>query len=497
MPQTNFLTFSHSPQVSWWSHAARDIARRLDARAVAWVLGSGDRKLAESGGCFHQVVDLLEGFELDGAAAALDHNLERIQRYEADAGARCFHQDVAMDRHLARAGWSLEQIIHYAAHILRSMDRELGRLGDPRALMSEANTLPYRLAYRLLRPRCFVFYPSMERYWNHRFFVNDSIDSARPNCQRLYREFLDGELPAELEQTAGQRLEQIRSKGEIPIYAQKQYSANTMGGTDPLSSKLQPQRAAGVLTRWISQLADPQAAGDPRSAVVRSPAAKLVAAAQEQARKLAFLELARPPAADGMQYCTYFLHVEPEYSVEGLAFEHRNQLATIENIAAALPGHVRLYVKEHRPMLGVRRANFYRALDRIPNVLLLHNDAVAHDIIRGSRAVFTLTGTPALEALFFGIPAVIFGDVYFESFQGVYQVKSVPQLRAAVGQIFSSGDCGATNRSALAALAAMHADSHAGKFASAYGLEEMCEPQNLGRVVDGVVGALESPEHSG
>jgi len=248
-------------------------------------------------------------------------------------------------------------------------------------------------------------------------------------------------------------------------------------------------RAAGVASRWLHHLHSGDS-NDPRSVYHSSPGAKLLATGLEYSRKQSFEAIARPPADDAMEYCSYFLHVEPEYSVVGLAFEFRNQLAVIQNIAAMLPGHMRLYVKEHRPMLGIRHRAFFKALATVPNILLLTDDVDAHQMIKGSRIVFSLTGTSALEAMFYGVPSVILGKIYFQSFQGIYAVRSPDELRQVIHQICTTDDAGADDRSAVAAMASLYASSYPGKFCSVYSVEEMREPENLELVTAGIVEAL-------
>ncbi len=487
----HFLVVSHAQQLRWWSPLALVLARRLDATVVAWVLGRHDRRVAEATG-YPRVVDLLEGLDPSRARADLDWNLERVRRYEERAGAHLFYEDLAMDRHLASARWDLARVIQYATHVMRSVDAQVEHHGYPVAAMGEANTLPYRLAYRLLRPHLFYFSPTVERSWPHRFYVEQSISADRPACRRCYRQFMEQGMPPDLERMARERLDEFRHKALMPFYSKLQYGDHVkQGGTDPLSRKLRPHRVAGVVSRWVERLLGDDAS-DPRSVYARSPGQKLVAAAVEYSRKRAFAQIAGPPATDGMEYCTYFLHVEPEYSVEGLAFGFRNQLAVIQNIAGMLPGHMRLYVKEHRPMLGLRTRDFFEALAAIPNVLLLRDDVTAHELIRGSRIVFTLTGTPALEAQLYGVPAVVFGRVYFQSFQGVFRVRSFAELRTTIRAVLDGDAARGDDRSAVAALAALYHSSREGKLGVPYTEQEMHDPDNLQQVVDGIMEDLQA-----
>ena len=463
---------------------AQGVAQRLGAEAVAWVQGERHRRLAEETGCYARVVDLLAGLDAGRAQIDLQQNLDRIQRYEEQAEVHCFLEDVAVDRDVARIGWELPRIIHFAVHFMRRIDQQLERYGLPMAAMGEANTLAYRVAYRMLAPQLYYFYPTVDRTWPERFCVEQSISNLRPRCRQRYQVFVDEGVPPELKRLATEMLIEFREKALNPPWASRR-------GTATLTQKLRPHVAAVSASRWLQRLLEDDP-NDPRPAQVRSPAVKLVTTGLEYCRKLAFDEFARAPAEDGMEYCSYFLHVEPEYSVVGLAFEFRNQLATIQAIASMLPGHMRLYVKEHRPMLGLRTRGFYKALSEMPNVLLLNDETSSSELVLGSRAVFTLTGTVGLEAMLNCVPVVVLGHVYFQSFHGVYPVRSHQELRATIRDVLSREDAGADDRTAVASLAALYASSYPGKDFMGYPQDEVMEPDNVRLQVEGITDALQA-----
>ena len=141
-------------------------------------------------------------------------------------------------------------------------------------------------------------------------------------------------------------------------------------------------------------------------------------------------------------------------------------------------------------MLGVRTRGFFEALAAVPNILLLSDDVTAHEIIRGSRAVFTLTGTTALEAFLYGVPAVALGQIYFSCFDGIHPVRGPDQLRATVREVLATAPQGDNDRAALAGLAALYESSHPGKISVAYPLDDILEPGNMEQVVQGIISAL-------
>lgn len=155
----------------------------------------------------------------------------------------------------------------------------------------------------------------------------------------------------------------------------------------------------------------------------------------------------------GKKYAIYFLHVQPELTVEGMAFDYRDQVNTLNNILASLPADMYLVVKEHTPMLGFRPLAIYKHLVRIPGIIIAETHEDSHNLITHASTVITLTGTVALEAVLYGIPAIVLGSIYFEGFNGVYKPENLDELR----QLLSDPNklAGATKDDALRALGSM------------------------------------------
>jgi hypothetical protein len=147
-------------------------------------------------------------------------------------------------------------------------------------------------------------------------------------------------------------------------------------------------------------------------------------------------------------------------------------------------------VKEHKPMVGMRPAGYYERLMRIPNVVLLTDRYDSYELIRGSKIVFTLSGTSALIALYESVPAVVFGDIYFDDFEGIHKVKSFPQLKEAVARVLSDSYPPPSEEAKVAALAAMYSASFPGKFGEIYTEDEMRESENLRQLVEPIENEL-------
>ena len=134
----------------------------------------------------------------------------------------------------------------------------------------------------------------------------------------------------------------------------------------------------------------------------------------------------------GERYVLYPLHLEPELSQLLYAPFHTNQFEVVRNAAQSLPAGVRLYVKDHTALLGVRPWSYYVKLSRIPNVTLIRPTEETAPLLADALGVITVTGTAAIEAALLGTPAVVLGQPIFAGADDlVAHVPSYPDLPAA------------------------------------------------------------------
>lgn len=492
MTENYVLFFSHTNQIAWFSIVAGELRHRLGLRAVMWVIGPRDHTLAASGDQFDEVVDLLRGFDLSRARAEYSSNLAYLATFEARRGQIFYQEAVAIDRYVSLRGWSPAETAHYAVHLLKAMERRLLLEGGlPLCAMGENNTLPYRMAHHRLGPSVPYWYIAGTRQWDDRFHLDPDAGELWPECRRRYAEYRNSGIPRDLYELARERLQQLRQYNVQPLYTQV-YTKLGHRGSEGFGRKLKLHRVGRVLREYSTEVFTRYSKLDPQVQTARalSPASKVKRTLQEEARKRFFDQSSSLSPPRGVNFATYFLHVQPEYSVEGYAFEFRDQLTLIENIAAALPADCHLVVKEHKPMVGMRPAEYYKRLMRIPNVTLLTDRYDSYELIRGSKIVFTLSGTSALIALYEDVPAIVFGDIYFDSFEGIHQVKSFPQLKEAIARVLSDSYPRLSEDAKIAALAAMYSASFPGKFGEIYTEEEMRESENLRQLMDPIENEL-------
>jgi len=146
-------------------------------------------------------------------------------------------------------------------------------------------------------------------------------------------------------------------------------------------------------------------------------------------------------------FAVYFLHVQPERTVDVISPYNSSQIELIKNIRRALPHNINFFIKEHPSIYGAQDKNFYKELSKIPHVSLINKKQNTIDIIKNAKIVFTISGTVAMESSILKIPSIIFSDVYIKDMPYVYSVKTPEELEKRISIIlreeerYSEEDC--------------------------------------------------------
>lgn len=122
----------------------------------------------------------------------------------------------------------------------------------------------------------------------------------------------------------------------------------------------------------------------------------------------------RLPPPD-VPFIYYPLHVDPEASTMVLSPWHTDQIAVIEALAKSAPAHMRIVVKEHLPMLGMRPRGFYGQIARMPRVSLVGPEHNGLELVQRAALTAVITGTAGWEAMCLRKPVLIVGDPPFRA----------------------------------------------------------------------------------
>ena len=130
----------------------------------------------------------------------------------------------------------------------------------------------------------------------------------------------------------------------------------------------------------------------------------------------------------GEKYVFYPLHINPEASTSLFGKWYVNQLDLIEKISKSLPCDYKLYAKEHVFAYSSRPSWYYKEIKKFPNVRLISPHTNTLDLIKNSSLVLTITSTVGWESILLQKPVLVFGDVYYNIFDGIIKIKEISQL---------------------------------------------------------------------
>ena len=122
------------------------------------------------------------------------------------------------------------------------------------------------------------------------------------------------------------------------------------------------------------------------------------------------------------------MHYHPESSTSVLAPSYTNEFNNILNISNNLPFGTYLYVKDHTNAVGVQSTDFYKKIQLLPAVKLVHHKVNIKNLIIKSKGVITINSTAGYEALMLGKPVILLGRVLYESFKNVYFVNNFSEI---------------------------------------------------------------------
>jgi hypothetical protein len=455
----------HRTQVGEWAALARQLSKSASITSDLWVLDNYDLREGVGTGAFDRVVHLLNGFcREESDNAAYTRAVRNLAELEQEDGKVWFHEDAASDRSMTgatdpgvalyriRSRWHRSDIARMAWRVHEAVSREIAA-EKITVVIGETNTLPYRIVYRAcVRAGAVHLRPDTSAHLDGRVHFEEELDARWKEAVHKYKAFATEPVPNEARIWAEQRFADIRHRHLRP----------TPSPMVPrrLWERLRLSSARASLDAWRTAH-QRDSFNSPRgvSPEIVSPIAKARRAVELEIRRR-YYEKITTRTVPSERYAAYFFHVQPEFTVENLAFAFQDQVAHVRNLVAALPASTVLVVKEHRPIAGIRSLEYYAELASIPNVVVLHDSVDAIEVIKGADVIFTLTGTVALEAMCIGRPVVLFGDIYYDMFDGVYRPNSSREVQRLLGTSVSLE--AASPADAIRALAARYTASYPG-----------------------------------
>ncbi|MFT6274085.1 MAG: hypothetical protein ACJAZ0_000173 [Halioglobus sp.] len=458
------LLFGHLGQIPEYAGYI-DALKKVDSvESLLLTMGDDEYELGQEVGVFDMVKTILpEQSELDIADGGLSTAAQSLKELEDHIGSNFVNQDILTDRwflgqprldiDLSKLPliWTGAKTKQFMCLIYERLKEEIESF-DPDFVYLETSFAPTRMAWRLA---CLKGIPAggfmPVRFWPERLYLETGIGYDWHQARTAYREMPGRPMAGEELSKVKQRLQTIRAEKVKPAYLKTEHAK----GAAKFFKKLFATRTISGHGSWLGARARTSNINPwvlPRE--IYSPFAKYVRYRRGLKAKRYLLEHQTPfDKIRTKKYAIYFLHVQPEITVEGMAFDYQDQVSTLRNILASLPADTDLVVKEHSPMLGYRPLEFYIQLMHMPGLIFADAGEDSHQLITHAAVVVTLTGTVALEAVLYGIPAVVLGTIYFDDFNGVYKPDSINELK----ELLASPEKlqGATNEDSLRALGSL------------------------------------------
>jgi len=118
-------------------------------------------------------------------------------------------------------------------------------------------------------------------------------------------------------------------------------------------------------------------------------------------------------------YWVYFLHKQPEASIDILGRYYEDQLKNILYLARKMPDECQLLVKEHGNAIGDRSFRYYKKICAINRVLLVDETIDSYKLLEDAQMTCTVSGTVAYEAGLLGKNAMTFSKVFFSELPSI------------------------------------------------------------------------------
>jgi len=141
----------------------------------------------------------------------------------------------------------------------------------------------------------------------------------------------------------------------------------------------------------------------------------------------------------------YFpLHFQAEQSTLPMGGVYDDQFLAIEILSKAIPSDWVIYVKES-PLQWLpfnidsrlyRYAGYYKKIAKLKNVFLVSVETPSQILTNSSKAVATITGTAAWEAVMRSKPSLLFGYNWHMYCDGVFKINNLDDCKMAIKKIY-------------------------------------------------------------
>jgi hypothetical protein len=465
------LFCAHRQQIKRAHTLAKIVSVKFGRKVYIAKFSEGQVDSSEVGylnGKFNMLPESNRVEKIDGGSKDITKILRRIENRIGKNFVResivkdrffCNFRDNQVKHHEYKNKWNESKVYSFLLLFFKKFTQILDEV-DPNLVFVEAERSTYKMIRALCRERSTTtVQPGHARLWDRIYLeYNDGFDWNE--CVLKYNKFLTKGIPKELRLECQKRMIKIKKSKSEPSYQSYQRNKNKV---KYIKNIIRPYKLVDKL-RQIYNSQSLHKSGNPY--LKRREDVKISSLIKRYIRRKLSTNYLNSSALNKVSfdtdYAVYFLHVQPEITVEEMSFPFSDQIHTLKQIYSCLPADMPLLVKEHSPMVGKRSREFYAELDQIPGIYLVSHKVSQHNLIKNAEIVLTLTGTVALESVLYGTPSLLFGDVFFENFRGIYRVECYNELKSTISEPHLLR--GSTKREALCALASTYVSSFEGQW---------------------------------
>jgi len=431
---------------------------------------------------FNQVIVLKDFFDLENQTSFAEKTKE-IYKFEKENKECQFSRDWSVDRAFQYTKPGYEYTVDLTYQCLKAINKLFVKF-DIKYAVSEKLFLPQRIIHYMINANNGKhFFPLGNRFFE-RFYFEEELDWNWKDAVDIYNQ--NPELYKETTDDVLKKYTEIVEKGDKGILDTHQKKGSVgkvqFGSISSVFKKLlkKTEPYENVYDQFLNNSSD--------ESIIQSISQKLL-----QFRNLSAYKKIISTIYPADKYVLYLFHLQPEYTIDALASNYSNQAEFVVRIAKMLPADITLVIKEN-PM-GVGKLNrspeYYEHILRQPNIKLIDHRLDSHKLVKKAQAIITLTGTVGLEAMFFGKPVIVFGNIFYSSFKWAHKVNSFEEGLKKLKEILKNDENildfsdKAAKKEALNIMTSMYKASYEGKMINAFHPEMHRAEENVAKLKKG------------
>jgi hypothetical protein len=425
------LFHGHSQQIELFAVWAEAIDQFFGYDSVVVVLHAQDYERACQTGRFTRVINLCAGFEAPTSEYDFTTDLDKLTAFEQKYDTCSFAKDWPIDRVLFR-NVPRDFIVKWTSHVADKLQRLFNELRLA-AIVQENVFISQRIIYHIAgRKGIRVLYPLGGRFFE-RVRFEKGLALMWSEARKRYQELEQQSICAETLKIAEEKYKDITERRQKLVFEKKKY----IRGIEPLRSKLRIEKVCHYVTR-LHKIASKEK-NNPYASYLTHTLSPLEVLSNHPRtlQRVKYIERITTKILPKGKFVSYFMHFQPEYSVDALGI-YSNQVEFIRNLSSYLPVDVLLAVKVNPLSVGRGLLHDYGKITSLPNVVLVADYVDSHIIIQSSEAVVTITGTVGMEAIMYGIPCIVMGDVFYRDFDGAFYAADYRELEKHLSILLST-----------------------------------------------------------